>query len=108
MYSLIKHDGKSWKDMKSKLGLNYVDTGLLHHLPEKYSFISQEVWDQFVKRRISKPFKKESVVAKLKAARKKLHHQLGCKGYKGKEIELVSMCYICLHVVISICFMYKN
>ena len=76
---------KSWRNFKSILVTNYVNTGQTPFA--KYGFLTRETWDAFVAMKTTAEFTEKSAAHKALQTRNTHPHKLGTAGYAGKYEE---------------------
>jgi len=75
--------GKAMRALRSTLNKEFVKKGKTPF--QKYNFITQEVWEEFVQKVTSEEAKKKSEQYSELAKKNKIPHHLGMTGYAGKR-----------------------
>ena len=91
---VLQNIGRHWKDFKNVLTTKYIWRFLDDHSkfakpPPKYSFIDQEDWDVFVKKRLSPEFAESRQAHQQIQSRNIYSHHMSRKGYARFIEDLV-------------------
>ncbi|PON40422.1 hypothetical protein PanWU01x14_297420, partial [Parasponia andersonii] len=91
----LKSCGKMWRDFKSRITTELIYEyrhtcpELLEHPPASYAqWIEPQVWDEFVKKRLSAEWEEVRKVQQGMATQNKYPHCMSCLGYARLEAKI--------------------
>ncbi|KAA0043643.1 putative serine/threonine-protein kinase nek2 [Cucumis melo var. makuwa] len=83
------HQFKNW--LTTKYIMPHKDEPqLLQVLPEKYSFIKQNHWEEFVRSRLCETFQEKRQLQQDRRSKNKYNHRISRKGYANLKEEMVT------------------
>ncbi|XP_050939199.1 uncharacterized protein LOC127148860 [Cucumis melo] len=97
--NVLQTAGISFRQFKNWLTTKYIiphknEPQLLQVPPEKYSFIEQNHWEEFVRSRLSETFQEKRKLQQDRRSKNKYNHRISRKGYANLKEKMV----ICLDV----------
>ncbi|TYK24336.1 putative serine/threonine-protein kinase nek2 [Cucumis melo var. makuwa] len=96
--NVLQTAGISFRQFKNWLTTKYIiphkdEPQLLQVPPEKYSFIEQNHWEEFVRSRLSETFQEKRKLQQDRRSKNKYNHRISRKGYANlkEEMDEISM-----------------
>ncbi|KAA0066650.1 transposase [Cucumis melo var. makuwa] len=91
--NVLQTAGISFRQFKNWLTTKYIiphkdEPQLLQVPPEKYSFIEQNHWEEFVRSRLSKTFQGKRKLQQDRRSKNKYNHRISRKGYANLKEEM--------------------
>uniref|UniRef100_A0A9I9EB41 Serine/threonine-protein kinase nek2 n=1 Tax=Cucumis melo TaxID=3656 RepID=A0A9I9EB41_CUCME len=91
--NVLQTAGISFRQFKNWLTTKYIiphkdEPQLLQVPPEKYSFIEQNHWEEFVRSRLSETFQEKRKLQQDRRSKNKYNHRISRKGYANLKEEM--------------------